>query len=172
MRALYTREDLASIMNRNATTIHEHIKKLGIKPFKRKNRFMMYDDSVIDLLNNSINKREITKYLAIFLEKAASPIPVAKYPSGYTTEQKSSLLNIIKKFQTKTALVVPKELELQFLESKSVGEAYRSAINIFNMFIGRCLFIPDLLGFQGDETSGGSYSLGKEQMSVFFMHIG
>ncbi len=62
MRALYTREDLASIMNRNATTIHEHIKKLGIKPFKRKNRFMMYDDSVIDLLNNSINKREITKY--------------------------------------------------------------------------------------------------------------
>jgi SPP1 gp7 family putative phage head morphogenesis protein len=117
-------------------------------------------------------KREITKYFAIFLEKAASPIPVGKYPSGYKEDQKTGLLNILKKFQTKTALVVPKEMELEFLEAKNNGEVYRSAINIFNMFIGRCLMVPDLLGFQGGETSGGSYSLGKEQMRIFFMHIG
>lgn len=117
-------------------------------------------------------KREIIKYFAIFLEKAASPIPVAKYAEGFKQEQKESLLNILKKFQAKTALVLPKSAEIDFLEHGNKGEAYRSAINLFNMFIGRCLFIPDLLGFQGDETSGGSYSLGKEQMRVFFMHIG
>ena len=39
------------------------------------------------------------------------------------------------------------------------------------MFIGRSLLIPDLMGFQGDETKGGSFSLGKEQMEIFFKHI-
>lgn len=116
-------------------------------------------------------KKEVTKYFAIFLEKGASPIPVGKYNPSASTETKASLLNILKKFQSKTALVVPKDMELQFLESSNNGEAYRAAINIFNMFIGRCLFIPDLLGFQGGETSGGSYSLGKDQMKMFFLHI-
>jgi len=117
-------------------------------------------------------KREITKYFAIFLEKSASPIPVGKYPAHFKEDQKEALLNALKKFQTKTCLVIPKEMEIQFLESSNTGESFRSAINIFNMFIGRCLAIPDLLGFQGSETSGGSYSLGKEQMRIFFMHIG
>lgn len=116
-------------------------------------------------------KREIIKYYAIFLEKAASPMPYAKYPANTPPEQITALFNVVKKFQTKTAMVVPKDVEIQFLESKSNGEAYVKAINIFNMFIGRALFIPDLLGFQGAETSGGSYSLGKDQMAVLFKHI-
>lgn len=116
-------------------------------------------------------KREIIKYYAIFLEKNASPTPVAKYPTNTPPERVTDLFNVIKKFQTKTAICVPKEVEIDFLESKSNGEAYVKAINIFNMFIGRALFIPDLLGFQGSETSGGSYSLGKDQMMVLFKHI-
>ena len=116
-------------------------------------------------------KKEIIKYYAIFLEKAASPIPIGKYADGVSKAIKEELLNMLKKFQTKTALVIPKNMEIDFLQAKSTGEAYRSAINIFNMFLGRVLFVPDLLGFQGDETSGGSYSLGKEQMRVFFTHL-
>jgi SPP1 gp7 family putative phage head morphogenesis protein len=116
-------------------------------------------------------KIEITKYFAIFLEKAASPIPIGKYNPSVSKQIKEELLSILKKFQTKTALVVPKDMDVDFLETKNNGEVYRAAINIFNMFIGRCLFVPDLLGFQGDETSGGSYSLGKEQMRIFFMHL-
>jgi len=116
-------------------------------------------------------KREIIKFYAIFLEKNASPTPVARYDTKAPPAAVTEIYNAIKKFQTKTAICIPKNIEIEFLESKSNGEAYIRGINIFNMFIGRALFIPDLLGFQGSETSGGSYALGKDQMAVLYMHI-
>ena len=116
-------------------------------------------------------KREVVKYYAIFLEKAASPIPVARYNKDAPQAAVDAIFSAIKKFQSKTALAIPKYIELEFLEAGNNGESYKQAIAIFNMFIGRSLFVPDLLGFQGAETSGGSYSLGKEQMGVLFKHI-
>jgi len=116
-------------------------------------------------------KSQIIRYYAIFIEKSASPTPIAKYPSGLPDAAITKLHNSIKKFQSKTALTVPREVEIDFLESKSNGEAFIKGINIFNMFIGRSLLIPDLLGFQGSETSGGSFNLGENQMEVFFKHI-
>lgn len=116
-------------------------------------------------------KRQVIRYYAIFMEKAASPIPVARYDKSAPQSAVDKIFSIIKKFQTKTAIAIPKEIEVEFLESKSAGEAYSKAINIFNMFIGRALFVPDLLGLTGSETGGGSFSLGKEQINIFFMHI-
>ena len=116
-------------------------------------------------------KRQVIRYFAIFLEKAASATPVARYDKNAPATAVQKIFDSLKKLQASTALVIPKELEVDFLESKSNGEAYSKAINIFNMFIGRSLFVPDLLGLTGSETGGGSYSLGKEQMGVFFMHI-
>lgn len=115
-------------------------------------------------------KREIVKYFAIFLEGAAGAKPVAKYPNNAPPEVVAELFNAIKRFQTKTALTIPKEVEVEFLEANSAGDAYIKAINLFNMFIGRSLFIPDLLGFQGAETTGGAQALGREQMGVFLKH--
>jgi len=117
-------------------------------------------------------KRQIIKFYAIYLEKAASPTPVGRYDQNAPEAAVDKLFEALKKLQTKSALVLPKEIEMEFLEAKSDGEAYIKGINLFNMFIGRALMIPDLLGFQGSETSGGSYSLGKDQMAVFFKHIG
>ena len=116
-------------------------------------------------------KRHIIRYYSIFLEKYASPTPYAKYDPNVPANKVEEMFNILKKFQTKTAMVFPKNFEVDFLQSSSNGDAYIRGINLFNMFIGRSLLIPDLLGFQGDETSGGSYSLGKEQMDLFFKHI-
>jgi SPP1 gp7 family putative phage head morphogenesis protein len=116
-------------------------------------------------------KRQIIRYYAIFLEKNAAPIPVARYDTNAPESAVDKIFNSIKNFQSKTALAIPKEIEMTFLEAKSSGESYTKAINLMNMHIGRSLLIPDLLGFQGSETSGGSYSLGKEQMNVFFKHI-
>lgn len=116
-------------------------------------------------------KKQIIKYFGIFLESQAKGIPVAKYDVNAPAGTADELIAILKNFQSKTALAIPKDVELKFLESKTNGEAYHKAINIFNMFIGRALFIPDLLGMSGSETSGGSLALGKEQMNVFFMHI-
>ena len=116
-------------------------------------------------------KKQIVRYYAIFIEKAASPTPIAKYPDNLEDAAIDKLFNSIKAFQAKSAMAVPKEVDIEFLESKSNGEAFVKGINIFNMFIGRALLIPDLLGFQGSETSGGSFSLGENQMEVFFKHI-
>lgn len=116
-------------------------------------------------------KRQCFKYLAIFMEKAASPIPVGRYEKTAPQSAVDKLFQILKKFQTKTAITIPKDVEVEFLEAKSDGEVFHKAINLFNMFIGRALFIPDLVGFQGSETGGGSYSLGKDQIKLFFQHI-
>lgn len=116
-------------------------------------------------------KNEIVKFFAIFLEKAASPVPVATYDKNAPQSAVDKIFAVLKKFQTKTALAIPKDIEVEFLEAKNSGEAYVKAIHLFNMFIGRSLFIPDLVGFTGSETGGGSLALGKEQMNLFFMHI-
>lgn len=116
-------------------------------------------------------KRQIIRYLGIFLEKHASPVPVGRFDKNAPVAARDALLKVLKKLQQATALVAPKEVDLQFLESRSNGEAYHKAIALFNLFIGRSLFIPDLLGFTGSETGGGSFALGKEQMQVFFKHI-
>lgn len=121
--------------------------------------------------NAWFTKRQVIKYFAIFLEKAASPIPVGRFNKNAPQAAIDKLLEALKRFQTKTALVVPKEIEVDFLEAKNTGEAYTKALHFFNMVIGRALFIPDLLGFTGGETGGGSLALGKEQMGIFFKHI-
>lgn len=121
--------------------------------------------------NAWLTKLHVSRFFSIYLEKAASPIPVGRYDKNSPKGFADTLLNILKKFQTKTAISIPKEVEIEFLEAKSNGEAYHKAIHLFNMIIGRSLFVPDLVGFTGGETGGGSLALGKEQMNLFFMHI-
>ena len=116
-------------------------------------------------------KKQIIKYYAIFMEKAASPIPVAKYNKNAPQAAVDAIYDAIRRFQTKTALAIPKEIEVEFLKSNNNGDVFTKGINIFNMFIGRSLLIPDLLGFQGSETAGGSYSLGKDQIKIMLKHI-
>jgi phage gp29-like protein len=94
-------------------------------------------------------KRHIVRFYAIFLEKAAGPIPVAKYEKSVPNARVQEVHNAIKNFQAKTAITLPKDFDIEFLEAKGNGEAYVKGINLFNMFIGRALTIPDLLGFQG-----------------------
>jgi SPP1 gp7 family putative phage head morphogenesis protein len=117
-------------------------------------------------------KRHLIRYFSIFAEKYASPVPVAKYEKNTPHDKVTEIFSIIKKFMQKTALVLPKEIEVQFLEAKSNGEAFIKGVNLMNMFIGRSLVIPDLLGFSGSESqTGGSQALGREQMNVFMQHI-
>lgn len=116
-------------------------------------------------------KTHIIRFFAIFLEKAASPTPVARYDKNAPQSAVDKIFSVIKQFQAKTAIAIPKDIEVEFLEAKNTGVAYQTAIHMFNMFIGRALFVPDLVGFTGGETGGGSLALGKEQMNLFFMHI-
>ncbi len=116
-------------------------------------------------------KNQIKKYYAIFMEKASSPVPIGKYDAGVGPVEVDNLFNILKKFQAKTAMVIPKTMEVDFLETKSNGEVFQKAINIFNLFIGRALYVPDLFGYSGEQTGGGSYSLGEHQINMYFRHV-
>lgn len=116
-------------------------------------------------------KRQIIKYYAIYLEKSASPIPVARYNKNAPQAAVDAIFAALKSFQSKTALAIPEDIQVEFIKSQDVGQVYERAINLLNMFIGRALFIPDLMGFQGSETGGGSYSLGAEQINVMFKHV-
>ena len=116
-------------------------------------------------------KRQIVRYYAIYLEKAASPTPIAKYDKNAPKQAVDDIYAAIKSFQAKTAMAIPKDIEIDFLEAKTNGEAYVKGINIFNMFIGRALMIPDLIGFQGAETAGGAYALGQEQIKIMVKHV-
>lgn len=118
-----------------------------------------------------MTKRHITRFYAIYLENAAGPKAIAKYDRKAPATVVTDIFNAIKNFQAKSAMAIPKDFDVEFLEAKTNGEAFIKGINLFNMFIGRALFIPDLLGFQGSETGGGSFALGTEQIGVFYKHI-
>lgn len=122
--------------------------------------------------NAWFTKRHLIRYFAIFAESVASAKPIAKYDKVVPQDKITEMYNIIKNFQNKTAMVIPKEFEVEFLEAKNQGDAYIKGIDMFNMFIGRGLFIPDLLGFQGSSSSsGGSQALGREQVDMFLKHV-
>jgi SPP1 gp7 family putative phage head morphogenesis protein len=118
-----------------------------------------------------VTKRHITRFYAIFLENAAGPKPIAKYDRRAPAVVVEELHNSIKQLQTKTALTIPKEFEMEYLETSNSGDPYIKGINLFNMFIGRAMLVPDLLGLTGGETGGGSFALGSEQIGVFYKHI-
>jgi len=119
-----------------------------------------------------LTKKHVTRFYAIFLENAAGAKPVAKYDRKAPQAAVNTLYNAIKKLQTKTALVMPKDFDVEFLEANANGgDSYIKGINLFNMIIGRALFIPDIMGFVGSETGGGSFALGKEQVGLFYKHI-
>jgi len=118
-----------------------------------------------------IGKKHVIRYFSMFLERAGGVTPVAKLDNKMPPAFKSKVYDIIRKIQASTAIAIPKELEIEFIEAKNKGEAYEKAINIFNMMIGRGLLTPDLLGISGSETAGGSYSLGQKQFELFVMHL-
>lgn len=118
-----------------------------------------------------ISKREAIKYLDMYLERSASPKPVGKYPVNAKDGIAAKLAKILKSFQAKTSITIPEGVQVEFLEAKTNGEAFHKAINLFNMLIGRALLTPDLMGFTGSETAGGSFALGSEQLSTQYQHI-
>jgi len=122
--------------------------------------------------NAWFGKMHIFRYYLTFIEKHGTPIAIGRYDHKKAEATAvTALFDSLKQLQNSTALVMPKEIEAELLEAKSDGEAFIKGINLLNTFIGRALLIPDLMGFTGGETSGGSFSLGKSQMDIFFKHI-
>lgn len=111
------------------------------------------------------------KLWGIYLQRFASPFPVAKVPKGYGKDKTNDLLQILDSIQQSASAVIPDVADIEFLtekggSSQGRGSQYEAAINKFNSMISRSVLIPDLLGF-GQETKGGSYNLGEKHFQVF-----
>ena len=119
------------------------------------------------------SKNAIIKFWNIFLERFGMPTVVGTYPKNLKGE-KDRLKKVLKNIQAKTGIVVPEGVVLDLLEksSGSSGQSeYESALDKYNTLIARKMLVPDLMGFSGSETGGGSYSLGKEQFNMFYNNI-
>ena len=112
------------------------------------------------------SKEIIIRFRNIYLERFGMGILVGKYPRGMSKSEQSDLKDLVKNVTAKTGFKIPKDIEIDILESKSRGEAsYNKTIEHCNKMIARAILVPDMLGFS--ETNGGSYSLGKNHLDLF-----
>ncbi len=106
------------------------------------------------------------KFWGIYLQRFASPFPVAKVPKNYGTNKTAALLDILDSIQQANSAVIPDVTELDFMKGLGSGSEYEKAINMFNQQIARAVLLPDLVGFGGG-TKGGSFSLGQKHFELF-----
>lgn len=118
------------------------------------------------------SKDAIIKFWNIYLERFGMPTAVGKMSPEAGSGDKDRFKKVLENIQAKTSIVIPKEFEVEFLESTRGGEkSFETAIDKYNMMIARKMLIPDLMGMSGSETAGGSYALGKEQFTIFYTTI-
>lgn len=121
-------------------------------------------ESILDALYDShYVKKRFEKWLAIFIEKHASPTLIGKI-----SEASQAWKNTLKKQldeirQGRTNMTVGEDDDVVVLESKNKGEAFFKALERLDDTIFRSLFIGNLLLGQ---TSTGSYAQSQTQLTV------
>lgn len=114
------------------------------------------------------SKDIIYKFRNIYLERFGMGVVVAKYPRGLGDDDRDVLEKMIKNIQVKTAFTMPKEVEVDLLETSKKGEeGFHTALDREDKAIAKAVLIPDKLGFT--ESEGGSYNLGENQFNLFFL---
>jgi SPP1 gp7 family putative phage head morphogenesis protein len=117
------------------------------------------------------SKNAIIKFWNIYLERFGMPTIVGTYPSGLT-KVREDLEAVLKNVQAKTSITIPEGVKIDLLQAASKGESeFEKAIDKYNIMIARKMLIPDLMGMAGEQTAGGSYSLGQEQFRMFYNNI-
>ena len=114
------------------------------------------------------SKKFISKFLAIYLERFATPTVIGRYPANWTTEEAAQLQTVLKSIQQSTTLTIQDGAMIDFVQAnKDSSETYIKALNYYNMHIARALLVPDLIGISGEKTGGGSFALGHDQFKLF-----
>lgn len=116
------------------------------------------------------SKNALIKMWNIALERFGAPTAVGTYPSSLFAE-KDNLKKALSNIQTKTAIVIPEGVVLDLLKGENIGDAFKQAIDFYNTAISRKALVPDLMGMSGQETGGGSYSLGQAHFNLFYNNI-
>lgn len=100
----------------------------------------------------------------IWIERYASPVPVAKYPPSTDPKDKAKLAEFLQTIHSRKSVVVPKEWEVELLESARDGGDFELSMRYCDRMIARSILLPNLLL---DEGSSGAYALGKVHAETF-----
>jgi len=118
-----------------------------------------------------VAKDALIKFWNIRLERYGMPTAIGKMPRSAGEGEKNLFKQILKNIQSKTSITTPDDFTVEFLEAANSTGEYEQALNKYDLMIARKMLIPDLLGFSGAQTGGGSYALGKQQFNIFYTAI-
>lgn len=121
------------------------------------------------------SKKMIMRFWNVWLERYASPFTWAQYDPalGLRKEVIEEIDDFIKNLSSRSGIRVPKGVDINVAQSasgKAGGDAYKDAVEAHNRYISHAILFPNLLGFTGDQGSGGSggtHALGKTHMDAF-----
>jgi len=131
-----------------------------------------YGDSDLRAAYRSwFSKDILIKAWNIYLERCGVPLVIGKYLESDSSEERSTMQNIVDNLSFKTSALIPKGADIEFRESvRQSTSDFKNAIDSHNAMIMRSILVPRHLGF--DETAGGSYALGKVNFDVFAWVVG
>jgi SPP1 gp7 family putative phage head morphogenesis protein len=110
---------------------------------------------------------QITRFWNMYLERFGIPTVTGKYPRSFTKPEQDKLKAIIESIQASTAITIPEELVIEFMEIAGNGErAFDRAIERHESRIARAFGFPEMTGLsnRGDR---GSRALGEVQARGF-----
>ena len=118
------------------------------------------------------SKKFLFKMAMRYAERFAGALAVGRYTPNMTPGEISALSTALRSSQDNTTLVVPQDTQIELMQvARDSSDTYAKLLNLLNMWIGRSILVPDLMGVSGDKTDGGSQALGREQFKIFLSSI-
>ena len=120
-------------------------------------------------------KRFVLKFWNVWLERYASPFTWAEYDPNSITKKGTldDIDDFLKNLSARSGIRVPKGVLLHVEGTKGSaagGDSYEKTVEAYNRYISHGIFTPNLLGFVGQQGSGGaggSFALGKKHFEAF-----
>ena len=117
-------------------------------------------------------KKFVYRMAMRYAERFAGPIAIARYSPNMSADEVAKLHALLATIQNGTGLTVPEEAKVELVQAvRDSSDSYHKLLHMLNMWIARGILVPDLMGVSGEQTSGGSLALGKEQFKVFLNSI-
>ncbi|MBQ7257481.1 MAG: DUF935 family protein [Abditibacteriota bacterium] len=103
-------------------------------------------------------KSKLLSFYNIYMEKYVSPVVKGSYKRGLSQSQQTDLLNIMKTIRQKTALLIPEECNVDYMNLNTGGGAtFKEAIDYHDRQIAKAILGQTI--FTNDNVTVGSYSL-------------
>lgn len=113
-------------------------------------------------------KKFIFRMAMRYAERFAGALAVGRYQPNMTRNEINQFSTMLQSLQDNSSFVMPESAKVELVQvARDSSDSYEKILNMTNMWIARALLVPDLIGLSGSKTSGGSYSLGKEQFKIF-----